>query len=167
MTNLMRVCRALYLSVGLTLGFVACASDPADPIDPPAPDPEAVERVPENLERLRALQVFQVGDLVVENGESEVAAATDLETFAVTAENACVAVETDASACTADAIERNLVELRAMSVVEVGDLLAVEPANNPNCYNLPCEDDVAAAEAETCARATKLANIVEATKSQY
>jgi hypothetical protein len=171
MTNLIRIARSLYLAVGLTLGFAACASDPvedpANPMDPLPPDPQAVQRIESNLERLRDLQVFQVGEIVIDGEETEVVAATELEAFAGTAENACAAVEADPAACTTEAIEANLAALRDLSVVEVGDLLVVEPANNPNCYNLPCQEDEEAAAAETCARATKLARILQATESQY
>jgi hypothetical protein len=164
----MRVCRSLYLAVGLLLG-AACASDsePMTPPDPPEPDPTAVDRVDDNLTRLRALEVFDVGDLVLDDGETIEAAATQLETLAATAEAACATTEVDPALCTPASIEQNLGELRDMRVVEVGELLAVEPANNPNCYNLPCQEDIAAAEAETCARATKLGNIVAATKRVY
>src|SRR5262245_14404047 len=140
MTNLVRFSRALYLSIGLSLGFGCAAEDrPIEPIDP---DPAAVERVADNLDRLRALEVFQVGELMVGEGESTAAAATELEAFAGTAEEACAAAEADPADCTDEAIAANLTALRALSVVEVGDLLRVEPANNPSCYSLPCPEDI-------------------------
>ena len=49
-------------------------------------------------------------------------------------------------------------------IVEVGALMAVEPQSSPECYNLPCPDDVQAAAEETCLRATKLGKIAAAVR---
>jgi hypothetical protein len=45
--------------------------------------------------------------------------------------------------------------------VEVFGLVEEVPQNNPYCYNLPCPDDIAAAEAINCQRATALAAIAQ------
>jgi hypothetical protein len=44
--------------------------------------------------------------------------------------------------------------LNALQIVQVGSLIAAQPANNPDCYNLPCQSDKDAAAAENQRRAT-------------
>ena len=64
-------------------------------------------------------------------------------------------------ACEESQIGANLQALRALQIVQTGDLLRETPGNNPNCYNLPCPEDVAKARETTCKRAGELANIVQ------
>jgi hypothetical protein len=47
----------------------------------------------------------------------------------------------------------DLYVLRELRIVDIGDLLTVSPASSPNCYNLPCPEDVAAADTENQRRA--------------
>jgi hypothetical protein len=47
----------------------------------------------------------------------------------------------------------DLDSLRNLRIVNLGQLLRVSPASNPTCYNTPCPEDVAAADAENGRRA--------------
>lgn len=133
-----------------------------------------------NLDQLAALEVFTVGGMlarypigalncygVCPQFEAEVAQANAQasERLAELAEHSAAAIQANATvepgACEPEAIETNLAALRALEVVEVGEFLALVPNNNPNCYNVPCPEDEAAAEQGTCDRATTLARIVD------
>jgi hypothetical protein len=46
---------------------------------------------------------------------------------------------------TADAIE----QLSSLLIIQVTGLIETQPANNPQCYNLPCQSDKDAAERQT------------------
>jgi hypothetical protein len=138
--------------------------------------PKAVQA---DLEQLAALEVFEIGSLlarypdgalncygVCPEFEDEIAQANELaaERLAALAERVATAVAEDdavANACEQATIDANLEALRALEVVEVGQLIAVVPQNNPACYNVPCPADVEVAEQQTCERAATLARIVD------
>jgi hypothetical protein len=42
----------------------------------------------------------------------------------------------------------DIAALNGLKIVDFGTLVKVEPASSPNCYNLPCADDIARAAAE-------------------
>jgi hypothetical protein len=42
----------------------------------------------------------------------------------------------------------DIAALNGLQIVDFGTLVKVEPASSPNCYNLPCPEDVASAAAE-------------------
>jgi hypothetical protein len=156
-----------------------------EPIDDPEliTAPATGERTPEeqaDLDQLAALEVFAVGGLlarypvgamncygVCPQFEDEVAQANVEagERLATLVDHVGVALESEAAiepgVCEQAAIDANLAALRALEIVEVGEFLAVVPQNNPNCYNVPCPQDIEAAELETCERATELARIVD------
>jgi hypothetical protein len=185
--------KAVLLTVGALGSLTACAGTPSgQTIDPPATtsggdtggpvDPgAAAENVDENLARLHALDVFEVGALVVHYPEgsmncygpcpgfeaaieqAKTDAAGRLQKLADTAE-AAAAQPHAGSACEKAAIDANIAALKALEIVGVGALIEEQPKNNPSCYNLPCQEDIEAAKAVTCARADKLAAIVEKTK---
>ena len=165
----------------LTLAFVACAHGPSpggasDPNDE-ATAPHTVE---ENLRRLTDLDVFEVGALVLDVPDeafncygpcpgwedeieaAEAAAADRLELFADAAEAAAAVPST--AAYDEEDVADDLASLAALEIVQIGAFLEEEPANNPSCYNLPCPDDVAAAEEANSLRAQRLDAIVTATK---
>lgn len=168
----------------IALGALAgCAVAPADATHQPeaptvAADPAAMEHVDANLARLRALQVFEVGALVVDLPEeafncygpcpgsepaitaAKVKAATRLAALADVAE--AVAEAPPANACALSTVDDNLAALQALRIVGVASLIEAQPAQNPQCYNLPCEEDIAAAKLINCARAGKLAGIAGA-----
>jgi hypothetical protein len=136
--------------------------------------------VDENLTRLRSLTVFTVGELIVNlpteatncygpcpGSEPAIEKAKDdaaarLDKLVDVAESAAKAPV--AEACADATIDQNIAALKALQIVDVQGLIKEEPKNNPNCYNLPCESDIAAAKASTCERAGKLASIVNAAK---
>jgi len=64
--------------------------------------------------------------------------------------------------CPVDAVDDNLAALRALDVIEMSGFLAVEAETSPYCYNLPCPEQQAAADAETCTRAAQLDAITAA-----
>jgi hypothetical protein len=155
----------------------------------PAEDPTAMtsavigERSAEDqahLDQLAALEVFTVGNMlarypmgalncygVCPQFEAEIAQANvqASERLAALAEHSAAAIQANATVdpgvCEPEAIEANLAALRALEVVEVGEFLALVPNNNPNCYNVPCPEDEAAAQQGTCERAATLARIVD------
>jgi hypothetical protein len=150
---------------------------------PPAV-PDALAAVDENLARLAALDVFMVGDLVVQlpeeafacygvpcpgteeavaeaQAEAELHAAERLAWFAGAAETAA-AEAASGYFCDKETIDAHVAALDALEIVEVLGLVVEQPQNNPNCYNLPCQEDIAAAEAITQERAQQLTNIVAA-----
>jgi hypothetical protein len=55
---------------------------------------------------------------------------------------------------TAAQTDADLKVLRDLAVVSLGGLVAAQPAANPDCYNLPCPDDIALAKAENTRRAS-------------
>jgi hypothetical protein len=61
----------------------------------------------------------------------------------------------DASVAPADtrSATDDIASLDAMGIVELGALLTVAPADNPNCYNLPCPEDEAKAAATNARKA--------------
>jgi hypothetical protein len=151
-------------------------TEPGAPIDAQ----QAVAQIDQNLARLQALDVFQVGQLVVAEpasagscygpcpGAAEAIAAAKSKSavrLAELADAAETAVASPASAaCEQSSIDANLAALSALQIVGVNGLVVTQPANNPQCYNLPCPADVKAATATNCARASKLASIVAASK---
>ena len=145
---------------------------------PATPAPSvAVAAIDENLATLRALDIFEVGELIVEmpaealncygpkpcaGSESAVAtaraaAAERLDAFT---NQVITAAEKpyDSYACDAN-VDVNLEALRSLRVVEVGTFIRSEPQNNANCYNLPCQSDIDAANAANHTRAAKLESI--------
>jgi hypothetical protein len=156
----------------------ACAADSNHDVEAPAPlpIPESAEAADElrdaSLQALAALEVFEVGNLVTdlpdnsfhcyglcpEHLDEYLEAVSRLAAFAGAAVDAAGAA--DLAACPTGAIAGNLGAIADLRVVEVGAFLAAEPENNPQCYNLPCPEDVAAAEATNCERAAKLDAIV-------
>jgi hypothetical protein len=139
---------------------------------------DVVDKIDANLERLAALEIFEVGQLIVdipeeayncygpcpgfENAEADAIAesAQHLADLADLAECAA-AWATSEDACDATTIDANLKALDALGIVEVGQLLVAEPVVTGNCYAIPCQPEIAAAEALTCERAGMLANIVD------
>ena len=154
---------------------------PAEPVTPEEPlVPEvtiAVANLPTNLERLRALKLMDVGELLFEVPEGHPNCYAPCfhydakaEQFAELVEIAEVAARqpvSDPTACDADATDANLAALAALELVEIRGMLTEEPDNNPNCYNLPCEEDIAAAAAVNCERAATLTNVIAAVGERF
>ena len=67
-------------------------------------------------------------------------------------------------ACPTADVEDHLQALRGLDLLEVGDFLAVEAEASPYCYNLPCPEQLEAAEAATCERSATLATIRQDTE---
>jgi hypothetical protein len=157
---------------------------PADPAQPP-PDPAAlaaVDSIDENLERLRTLGVFEVRDMIVQRpaeaancyglpcadsapalADLTARAALRLASLAEVAEGAFGAAYAPARCI--ERVDQNLQALRALEIIEVGAFISVQPANNPNCYSLPCSSDIEAANLKNEARAADLESISVAAQS--
>jgi len=138
--------------------------------------------VADELERLAQLNIVHVGALVHEypegamncygpcpGFEDEIAeedarqALRLQELVDIMADAASVTLES--GSCSLEVIDENLAALDGLDIVEVFGLVEEVPQNNPYCYNLPCPEDIEAAEEINCQRATALASIVvEATE---
>lgn len=171
--------------LALALTLAACAHTqsvgPAGNDDAIVGDPATIEG---NLQRLVDLEVFAVGSLVLdvpdeayhcygpcpgwedEIAEAEAAVADRLQRFADAAVAAAAAPEDPGAYAVFDeqAVAEDIAALASLEIVQIGSFLAAEPANNPSCYNLPCDEDIAAAEAENCLRSARLDAIVRATE---
>jgi hypothetical protein len=143
---------------------------------------EALENVDANLTRLEDLEIFEVGELIVnapaeafncygpcpgfETAEADAKAESAVRLAAlVDIAEVAAGLPIDEKDCDAATIDANLEALEALGIVEVGDLMVVEPKTSANCYNLPCQEDIDEAEALNSERAGKLANIVTAAKA--
>jgi hypothetical protein len=133
-----------------------------------------------NLASLRELRIFEVRGIIdVPEGancyglpcpgeelqffESKQKAARRLGEFTSTAIHAAASPASDAYAPqTGPVAEHNLQSLKDLKVVALGGLILEEPKNNPNCYNVPCETDRAAADEINRDRACRLASIAAA-----
>jgi hypothetical protein len=134
----------------------------------------ALARVDINLARLRDLDVLEIGGLLVDLPEeasacygpcpgSEPAIQDAKEEAALRLAELADVAEAAAAApsgylCT-EQIDENLAALAGLEIVEVLGMIEVEPANNPQCYNLPCQADIDAANAENELRAAQLDSI--------
>jgi hypothetical protein len=172
--------RGLALAAGISSGAAGCdgagptgtaaATPPTPPVtpDPGYGDPS----VEANLARLQALQVFDVGALILDLPDQATACyglpcpadvtqsmlraararqAPRLARLTALAESAAASTEI-APAAPAD-VAGDLQALRDLRVVEIGDLIAAVPVAQPSCYNQPCPEDLARADADTQRRA--------------
>jgi hypothetical protein len=155
----------------------------ADPT-PTRGDVDVVDQIDLNLARLEALEIFEVGELIVdvpaeayncygpcpgfENAEADAIelSAQRLADFADLAENAAAQPTSDL-VCDDATNDANLDALDALGIVQVGDLMVFEPKSSANCYNLPCNEDIAEANEINNQRAAMLANIVHAADKSY
>jgi hypothetical protein len=169
--------------VVLALGLGGCSSTPATPAK--ASDPKEVDAsITQTFDRLRALQILDVGNLVL-NLPAEATAcygvpclnspwqqpylderarqAPRLATLADAFEQA----NRDAYLQPAPMSEANaaIQSLSSLKVIEVGGVIQAQPANNPQCYNLPCQSDIDAAQLENERRVAKA--LEAATLSQH
>jgi hypothetical protein len=169
-------------------GALAGCAGPADVSisAPGGPDEieEAVDRggsakqAMDDLQMLRSLEIAEVGELLHQypegafncygacpEFEDEIAAedSRQAQRLSLLADIAFqkVTIEADEAFCGAEVIDDNLAALADLQIVEVFGLVEEVPQNNPYCYNLPCPDDIAAAEAINCQRATALAAIAQ------
>lgn len=175
MTKIATTAGGLALALGLSGGCAGGGT--AAPVSDPVATHAAISQ---DLERLRALDVFQVGRLILDLPEEATACygapcagfqsavaqaeAEHAPRLARLTDDAAAAVEGSAYPVESAGVAADLESLRALRIVEVGALITTVPANNPNCYNLPCEADKARADAENRARAGRLAAIVAATR---
>ncbi|MDD9946372.1 MAG: hypothetical protein OXU20_35330 [Myxococcales bacterium] len=148
-------------------------------------DPTEVERattmaaVEENLARLRSLNLFEVGGLVATvpgeayscaynqpcpGDEADTARAVQSARLA----ELVVAGEEVQSMTGLDTPDRtpqeHLQALQRLSIVRIGALVIDEPATSGFCYNLPCPEDKAEAEAKNARRAAELSELVHLTE---
>jgi len=131
-----------------------------------------------NLEVLEQLRIVDFGELIREYPEgamncygpcpefSDEIAEEDARQAARLAELVEIAsnaasVDLNVYQCSVEVIDDNLAALDSLDIVPVFGLIEEVPQNNPYCYNLPCSEDIAAAEEINCQRATALAKIVE------
>jgi hypothetical protein len=156
----------------LALGLGGCGTHAAPAT---ASDSKAVdESITQSFDRLRALQIIDVGQLVL-NLPAEATScygvpcpnspwqqpyvderarqAPRLATLADVFEQASRDVYLQpAPMSQADAAIQSLT---ALQVIAVGGIVQAQPANNPQCYNLPCQSDIDAAQTENERRVAK------------
>jgi hypothetical protein len=145
-----------FVLAGAVLAGCSGGTDSTKPVTaaPAAATPESPQQ---NLDRLRGLQIFEV------RGEVDNTPASRLQDF-TDAVVAAAALAPDEATTAADA-PTLLAQLgEEQDSVVLGDLVLAVPATNPNCYNLPCPADRAAADATNADRAGRLSNIVKALK---
>ena len=147
-------------------------------------DPEeALGEAEVNLEILAELDVFEVGDLILDvpveafscygwpcpDWADEIAVAQEEASVRLAAftEIALYAISgvSSSDVFPEDGIGEHLDTLRGLEVVEVGDLIEDEPEVTGNCYNLPCPEEIVAAEERNNERAWQLEAIANATRS--
>jgi hypothetical protein len=138
----------------------------------------------DNLFTLQGVEVVQVGDLLLDLPEEAICAynwtpcsgfdevveealreaAPRLEALSHFANVATNEAPTSRSAtCAEDVILENIEQLADLEIVQIGDLNVAEPEHN--CpYDVPCDEDIAAANEITCERAEVLDRIVALTQ---
>jgi hypothetical protein len=169
--------------IAVAIGLSGCAADPPR-ANPPTPDPSSVAAthaaIHTDLDRLRALDVFTVGGVVRDlpseatscyrddigglpcPGWEDAVHAADaaneprLATLVGTAEGAAASAVDPAYAMDTQRVGDDLAALRALQIVEIGELVVTVPDNSANCYGIPCPGEQARADAENRARAAKL-----------
>jgi len=145
------------------------------PEQQPAEYPKVAENTPdENLQALEALSLFDVGEIVLDLPSEALqcyglCAAWKEEADAQTAEQnlrleplvalaEAIRDTAELTPATVDEAKSALEALDALRIVEVGELIVDVPANEPQCYNLPCSG---AQEAADEANARRAAEVVE------
>ncbi len=150
---------------------------------PGTPEPTTSANVTESrqdLERLRALQVFDVGQLLLAlpgeatscygpcpGWEDQIAAEVArqlprLDRLTRAAEQLRPLAD-PAAAPDAYELAADLQKLRDLDIVQVGELLVSVPANEPNCYNLPCPGEQEKADLENRTRAAFVKLLADST----
>jgi len=168
------------LKWAIALGLGAGCSGPTP--DPTPSEPAQVEAsIQHSFDRLRALEIFPVGRLVMNlpseatqcyglpcpgsqwvqpYRDEQARQAPRLQKLAdlaeVTRHNQYLTPHDPSEAAAATRA------LNDLQVVTVETLLVAAPANNPQCYNLPCPADVQAADQENAKRVTEAFGLVEA-----
>ena len=140
---------------------------------------DAVASVTADLAALDALELFEVHGLVYDHaempgscygacpGEAEAEAAyvgqaTRLHRLVATAERADQGEPCYTTAM--DVVDSSLQAIDALEIVDIGAMQVAQPQSSANCYNQPCPDDIAAADAENEDRATRIWRIAKASK---
>jgi hypothetical protein len=167
------------IAIGMSVG---CASGAAPPAEPqPVPVEKVEQSIQQSFDRLNALEIVSAARLVLDLPAEATACynlpcpgsvweekyhaerarqAPRLERLVGLAETAAHAEYTamrDMSEADA-AIQA----LNGLAVIEVAGLVEVKPANNPQCYNLPCGTDIAAADRVNSAHVTAVFATVDA-----
>jgi len=167
MSRLGRLARRLVIIWGIAAGCDGGTGSGTPTTTTTDPTPaEVVAAIKSDLASLTDLHVFGVGGLVVSNPEASNcyggAPCADLVSNpAVAAEYARqaprlrqltqlaqeLAATADLPAAGADTTA-DLAALNNLAIVYIGQLVTVAPASSPICYNTPCPDDIARADAE-------------------
>ena len=170
-----------------TGGFIAlvgvgCSSGAAAPAasTPTVPVEKVEQSIQASFDRLNALHVVTSARLVLDLPAEAIACynlpCTDSDWAKYNAERARQAPRLDRLVSLAEtAAHAEYQSLREMSesaaaiqalnglaVIEVGGLVEVKPASNPNCYNLPCPADIDAADRANRANVTQVFATVDA-----
>jgi hypothetical protein len=178
MKKIQRSAAGSLMALTALVGCGGEASAPSGPQSPSHAAPEEVElSIQQSLDRLRELRTVEVGNLVVdlpaearacyglvcEGWEEKYQAerarqAPRVARLASLAEAA--AADTSLAPHAFGEAEAALQALAGLQIVEVTGLVEVLPANNPQCYNLPCAEDIDAAERVNAAHVAQVFAVV-------
>jgi hypothetical protein len=167
----------LALAFGLTVG---CGESAPTKSENPA---QVDASITQSLDRLRALEVMNVDGLVL-NLPAEATACYDLpcpgsgwqkpyedERARQATRLARLADIAEAEMYDGSLVARDKSEaaaaaqaLNALQIVRVPSLVEVRPVNEPQCYNLPCQSDIQAADAATGVNVARAFAIADAAK---
>jgi hypothetical protein len=168
--------------IGLAIGAGCGGSSPGTTATEPASVEYVEQSIQQSLDRLEALSIVHVGRLVLDL-PAEATSCYGLppcpgaeEPYRV--ERARQAPRVAHLASIAEAMRDRYVvphdkseagaaleALAALNVVQVTGLVEAKPANNPECYNLPCGSDIEAADRENAKRVGQVFAIVAAAKA--
>jgi hypothetical protein len=167
-------------SLAIALGVSGCGSDGTPPAKMSAAEVNA--SIEKSFERLQSLQVFSAYQLVMNLPaeatscygvpcDSKWQGPYDDERARQAPRLAKLADITQAVAADASLQPRNIYDsgaavqaLQALQIVQVDSLVQVQPANNADCYNLPCPSDQQAADRENQLHVAQAFAIAEAAK---
>lgn len=151
--------------VAIGLAAAGCVGSTQAQVAAPATSAELEAQIETDLASLRSLEAFEVGRLVMHLPEQATAcyglpcndqdrALWDSERQAqgerlhdLVARALPAASHVAGTAPDEATVSAALESLRSLEIVEVGALVQTTPANSPECYNLPCPADRAAADA--------------------
>jgi hypothetical protein len=177
MTRLSLLARRLVLFWGVAAGCggQAAGDDPGHPRDPDATPPgdttAVIAQLQNDLGRLNALAIVDAPTLLVEGHERS--DCYDRHPCAASAQDPAVAASyarqaprlralvdlaeevaaASAYATAATDTAGDIAALNQLAIVKVNSLVQAVPASQPNCYGLPCPEDVAQAKQENRRRA--------------
>lgn len=122
----------------------------------------------DNKQRVLLGAMAVLGTVATQASAQDVLSQLNVETVANSARGTfcpygmCEVFLTDAEE---KAISENVAKLNALNVIAVSGLTRTHVQTSPYCYNLPCHEEMVAAQAERRAKAAKLEAMVESVET--